>query len=207
VVEAAVGAGFAVAVPTGSEGTWNAGDCCGQALLEGVDDVAFLDAVLADAAESLPIDPDRVIVAGFSNGGMMAYRYACQRAGRLAGVMVVEGVLAASPCRPAAPIDLLQIHQLGDANVPFAGTDSASFSRDGTLPGVVASFETWSRAQRCGAAEVRRDGEIESRTARCRGARARLLVVDGGSHAWPTDLGTVDATQVLIDFFGLAPAS
>src|SRR5690348_6350105 len=78
--------GFVVAYPDGTRRiaagrpgfyTWNAGDCCGPAMEQHVDDVGFIRAMVAAIAAVQPIDKKRVYATGISNGGMMAYRLAC----------------------------------------------------------------------------------------------------------------------------------
>ena len=75
---AAADEGFVLVVPQGLWGMWNAGQCCGPAAGFGVDDVDFLDEVMAATAELAEVDPERVYMAGLSNGGLMASRYACE---------------------------------------------------------------------------------------------------------------------------------
>jgi polyhydroxybutyrate depolymerase len=55
---------------------WNAGHCCGKAASDNVDDVGFLAAAIEDVSARLKIDAARIYMVGFSNGGMMAYRFA-----------------------------------------------------------------------------------------------------------------------------------
>ena len=40
--------------------TWNGGNCCGQALVDGTDDVAFARALLDAVATRLPVDARRI---------------------------------------------------------------------------------------------------------------------------------------------------
>jgi polyhydroxybutyrate depolymerase len=58
---------------------WNAGHCCGKAAEDKIDDVGFLEAAISDVRARLRVDPKRVYVVGFSNGGMMAYRFAAEK--------------------------------------------------------------------------------------------------------------------------------
>jgi polyhydroxybutyrate depolymerase len=88
--------GFYVALPDGTpdrDGArfWNASDACCDFDNLAVDDVAYLDAILDDALARYPIDPARIYVAGFSNGGFMAHRYACDRASRVTAVVSFAG--------------------------------------------------------------------------------------------------------------------
>lgn len=112
--------GFVVAFPGGSYGSWNAGACCGRARDARVDDVAFLDEVVASVRSRVLVDSARIGVTGFSNGAMMSLRYACERAGTVAAAAVVAGPLAVD-CRAAAPVPVLALHGRADGVVPLAG--------------------------------------------------------------------------------------
>lgn len=74
---AAVDNGFVLVVPQGLWGMWNVGQCCGPAAGFGIDDVGFLDEVMAGTAALPEVDPEEVYLAGLSNGGLMAARYLC----------------------------------------------------------------------------------------------------------------------------------
>ena len=70
--------GATLAYPAGVDRSWDAGRCCGTSRTKGVDDVAFLDALLDDAAKQTPVDAARTALVGYSSGGMLTYRYLCQ---------------------------------------------------------------------------------------------------------------------------------
>lgn len=107
---------------------WNAGDTCCDLYEQGPDDVAYLDAVLDDVAAHFPVDPKRVYVLGHSNGGFMAYRYACERAGRVAAIVSLAGEASADPgrCKPSEAVSVLQIQGDADEIVPYAGGNFSS---------------------------------------------------------------------------------
>jgi len=114
-----------VAYPAAYRDSWNAGTCCGKAAAENLDDVAFLDNVIARIEAARAINTRRVYLAGFSNGGMMAYRYACERAGSVAAVAVASASLVTRTCRPARPISVAHFHGSADEAVPFGGTGNS----------------------------------------------------------------------------------
>ncbi|MHC4895280.1 MAG: CE1 family esterase, partial [Planctomycetota bacterium] len=99
--------------------TWNAGNCCGYAQQNYIDDVGFFEDLLLDLGQRYPVDLDLVCATGMSNGAMLTYRLACERPDLLAAVAPVAGSLESGP--PTAPIPLLTIFGLLDQNVPFAG--------------------------------------------------------------------------------------
>ena len=70
---------FVVAYPDGLNRAWNVngGGCCGRPAKEGIDDVGFITAAVADIGRNVSIDGSRVYAAGMSNGGMLSYTLAC----------------------------------------------------------------------------------------------------------------------------------
>ena len=109
--------GVLVAYPYGMKRSFNAGLCCGEAVVQEVDDVTFLQDVVEDLRRR---GAGRVSVVGFSNGGMMAYRFACARPELVDTVGVLSGTLEVPRC--AGPIRALHLHGTRDTAVPFEGT-------------------------------------------------------------------------------------
>jgi polyhydroxybutyrate depolymerase len=114
---------------TGSIETFNAGHCCGYAASSGIDDVAYVRAVLDDLSQRYPVDSARVYATGFSNGGMMTHRLACELSDRLAGIAAVSGSSTQRDgagnifyaCNPVRPIPVLHVHATNDRIVPYLG--------------------------------------------------------------------------------------
>ncbi len=202
------GAGaFLSVVPIGVDFSWNAGHCCGAAAARDLDDVAFVATVIDEVVERYSADPDRVYVAGFSNGAMLAYRIACERPGLLAGAAVVEGTLTIDECHADGATDLLVVHQTGDTIVPYAGTDASPIADDGRLLGVEAALGRYGEAAGCAVGGAIDTNTNSDETVDCgAGGRLRVVVVAGGTHSWPDGEGAggaVDATDLVVSFFGL----
>ncbi len=123
--------GFVLALPAGEDGTWDDEP--------GSPDVAFAGAVIDAAGEEHPLDPDRVYVTGWSGGGFMAHRLACDAADRVAAVAVLHAPLR-GPCEPARPPDVLQLAGEADDVLPDAGGTTP----DGTvLPPLRRAMRRW----------------------------------------------------------------
>ena len=86
--------GFAVAYPDGVGGCWADGRGVTAADEAGVDDVAFLRALVGTSAERYGTHPDRAVVAGVSNGAFMAHRMAIEASDQVAAP-------SRAGCRPA----------------------------------------------------------------------------------------------------------
>jgi polyhydroxybutyrate depolymerase len=111
--------GVALVAADGLGGGWS----FGRRAREGRDEAAYLDAVVADLARRIPLDRDRLWLAGFSLGGSMAWYLACERPGPFAAVVAVGGAFwepLPERCRADGP-PLLHLHGLADATVPLEG--------------------------------------------------------------------------------------
>jgi polyhydroxybutyrate depolymerase len=212
---------FAVAYPDGVSRAWNVGGgCCGIPAGSGIDDVAFISAMVGDISHTLPIDARRVYATGISNGGMLAYRLACDTT--LFAAIGPDSATLLGPCPSPAPISVIHIHGTADHNIPYAGGPGAGFAKiDGpSVPTVIAD---WRRVDRCGAASDRVSGLVTTSVATCPAGRAvELITIAGAGHQWPGSpqrpaieklLGldppstALDATQVIWQFFAAHPRS
>jgi polyhydroxybutyrate depolymerase len=121
------GTDVVLAYPDAIDGAWNderVDATSSTAHQSHIDDVAFLDHIIDDAVAADRVDPNRVAVVGFSNGGMMAAYYACVRADRVRAIAVVAGAGGAglnARCNPTRPVSVLAIHSRRDRVVPFQG--------------------------------------------------------------------------------------
>jgi poly(3-hydroxybutyrate) depolymerase len=122
-------AGLVVAYPDGWKGAWN--DCRRAApyaaKAEGVDDVAFVRALVGRLARDHGVDPARAYVLGFSNGAQLALRLALEAPDAVAGVAALGAGLpepASSDCTPAMrPVRVFLASGTRDAINPHAGGD------------------------------------------------------------------------------------
>jgi polyhydroxybutyrate depolymerase len=196
--------GVVVAYPDGIQSLlghatadWNAGECCGYAQRHDVDDVAFLRRVIDELSARLPIDQSRIYVAGFSDGGRMAYRAGCEMSDRIAAIGVVSGSLVTRACHPVRVPALVAIHGAADDEVPIDEPLPDAFSPAGPerAERLSPSLRAWARLAGCGrfverrAATAVRAGEFEG----CDHAPVMLYTIEGGTHRWPDARLTLSA--------------
>lgn len=175
---------------------WNAGYCCGKAQADRVDDAWFLDWCLGDVATAFPIDPDRVYMAGFSNGGMLAYHYATHQPRRFAAMAVVASALPEDDTLytpPDSAIPLAVIHGRTDANIPYAG---GMFKNDpeSSLPSFRSTRQTvreWVERNGCTSSPektVLYGGRVvrESWNGCPDARRVTLYTIEDFGHRWPS---------------------
>lgn len=192
--------GFVVAYPDGLDGTWNGGDCCGQARSRGVDDVGFLAALAGRIAAEDRTDPRRVYAVGFSNGAILAYAWACGRPGELAGIGPVAGAVLV-PCPAPAPLTVVAVHGSADDRVPFGGGAGAGGAQYPTVDGSLAPFLA---ADGCSPAPVLTDDPPATvGTWTCTsGFRVVRDVIAEGGHAWPGAGPEAGASDTPLDATG-----
>lgn len=190
-------AGYAVIYPAGSGRTrlltWNGGYCCGYAARAGVDDIGFLDAVVADAARRFGLDADRLYLTGMSNGSLMAEAYAATRPDAVRAVAGVAGTLDLATFSVRGAVPLLHIHGTADDHVPYGGGKGPSGLTDTTFTPVDAVISAFTRANGPGLSRSERvidprpDGMRTIETTWSKDGRplVRLLKVENGGHVWP----------------------
>lgn len=223
-------AGFVVVYPNGTGNlpnvlTWNGGGCCGFAVKNEVDDVAFVRALLDDLETVLPVDRRRIFAAGMSNGAHMVYRLACEMPERIAAVAGVAGPMGIEPCRPPRGMPVLHIHGTEDEFAPFHGGKGPRSVYGADMVSVEETVRRWVEANACpGEPRVEEfpdkvcDGtRVLRRTygPGRDGAEVVLVVVEGGGHTWPgrpplpAALGkstmNVAANDLLWEFFARHP--
>ena len=209
--------------------TWNGGNCCGEAVVDAADDVAFTAAVVGSLQGRLPLDPRRVHATGMSNGAMMAYRVAAELAGTIASIAPVAGPLALPSVAPVRPVPIVHFHGTLDQFTPLAGgVGRRSVSRVAHRP-VLDGLLDFVRANGCDPAFVREpiacadEGIFVERFTWRRpgslpGDGAGDVVfyrIDGGGHTWPgrepdsfylgRSARALDATAIMWDFFAGHP--
>lgn len=170
------------------------------------DEEGRLAALIDRLAATALVDPGRVFVAGFSDGGQLALRLGCERPDLVAGVAAVMASLPlGATCPGGTPVPTLMIHASTDPVLPFEGGEVA---RPAGLPGAVrlaspvaSAAETAAlvaRRNRCGAARLVEIPDLApddgtravQRTYEGCAAPVTQIVIDGGGHAWPgTRLG------------------
>ena len=89
----------------------------------GIDELRFTTDLLDHLQARFCVDPARVAAAGFSAGGGVTARIACELAGRVAAVATVAAGLFTEPagCRPSRPVAVLSMHGTADEVLPYSG--------------------------------------------------------------------------------------
>ncbi len=121
--------GFILVKPEGtvdSEGSqfWNATEECCDFDGSGVDDVAYLSALLDEARSLYPVST--VALVGHSNGGYMSYRLGCETPDRIDRIVVLAGATYKDEvdCLGTEPVSVWHVHGTIDDTVAYASDEA-----------------------------------------------------------------------------------
>lgn len=120
--------GFIVVYPDGMSREWNyIGDLWnipGYSLAER-DDISFLVTLIDDLSIDLNIDRSRVYLNGFSNGGFMTQRMACEVPDVFAAFAAIGSLFQPefhdNGCDESLPTPILLMHGTDDISIPWSG--------------------------------------------------------------------------------------
>jgi polyhydroxybutyrate depolymerase len=208
---------FLLAMPDGTPDSagnrfWAATDMCCNFGALGVDDVAYLNAVIDDVSRRHNVDAKRIFVIGHSNGGFMAHRLACDLAPRIAAIVSVAGAqwMDVARCKPSGKVSVVQVSGDADPIIQYGGGKMDQGALDGLgkmadlkVPRLVGGPKEYPSAQQTVADWAKLDGctgepaeadtidinpDLEGpetkvlRWKGCAGADVELWTVHGGKH-------------------------
>ena len=210
-----------VAYPDGLEAQWNY--LTGVGNNPGVDDVSFMHQVVEEISTEHPIDSSRIFAVGYSNGGFMVQRLACEADSPFNAFASVAGAgFGGMPevCDQPRPLSMMLVHGTADQVVPWPGHAAMLGGREMLLSASVPqTFAFWVAFANCGGRSEStsvplpgpRPESVEViRVTDCpRGQQVALYALVGGDHSWPripAPGGGVafDASREILEFFGLA---
>ena len=175
---------------SGQKTGWNADFCCGSGWKNKVDDVGFLEALIAQQRQKYGIAADRVFIVGFSNGAFMAQRFASERPGLVRAVVSGAGTIGTTGAngkqlQPTTPVPMLLTHGTKDVRVAYSGGMSPGDPEFDWL-----SFETtrqvWRKTNGCDEEEPKRTETTKLRTTTYKNCAAPLVTIEhlGDAHVW-----------------------
>ena len=183
-------------------------------------DVAMVDDLIDQMADTTCVDRSRVYVMGMSNGGLFVGELVCELSDRIAGAASVAGTAFPDDCAPSRPVPYIAFHGLADNILPW------SAEREAVLAGAPEFVDTFDRPIpdefieftdefQCNEIVEDQPSELIIRTtyAVCGEATLEFYAIGNGGHSWPgspssaisASLGEtnmdINATQLIWQFF------
>ena len=188
--------GFIVAYPQalGSPSVWHSGVDGSQR----VDDVAFIRILIDTLSRRYAIDPQRIYVAGHSNGAFMAYRVGSALSSTVAAIGISAGSIGRISSRgdtvrimaPGTPVSVIAFHGKADDMVPYDGGAETDGPR--RIVSTPQSIQFWVKSDGCGLVPdttVLDAGNVirTDYTACAADTEVVLYTIVDGTHKWPGD--------------------
>lgn len=184
---------FIVAYPDGVRGdgplgvrTWNAGTCCQYAVEHNINDVKFLSQMIDQLVGKYRIDAKKVYACGMSNGGMMAYRLACEIPGKIAAIAPVSCTMVYPQAfTPSRPVPIIHMQSAVDEKVPPGGGTGIGGIQ---FPPVMDGINTWVSKNNCINPPVTTEFGMYTLTKwpTCNaGVAIEYYLTKDGGHSWP----------------------
>jgi polyhydroxybutyrate depolymerase len=176
------------------------------------DDFTFLSQLIVQLTKDLPVDKNRIFVAGLQSGGHMAYTLACAIPERIAAIASISGGMpldeqkASMRCsdnKLAKPVSVMEMHGTADSFIPYEGGGGLN------APPTLDVVKYWATVDGCTGDPSANQNGITKTTAwkHCSGASVvRLDTVTGGHNTWfgstldPVQ-GEPKASAAVWDFF------
>lgn len=160
-----------------------------------VDDVAFISALIDELIIRENIDPRRVYVAGYSNGGGMANFLGVAISDKIAAIAPVAGTIVRDMDRkwqPKRPVPVLYFHGTADQLAYYEGGTAGTFR--GSSLSAEQHVQWWAKMNGCdfepACKELKKDpsGLSIKRYIYGKGRGTAKVVfyrIEGGGHTWP----------------------
>lgn len=193
--------------------TWNAGYCCDYAANNNIDDVKFIRELIDYLSGKYKIDTHRVYATGMSNGGMMAYRLACEIPDCIAAIATVSSsMVTGQSITPSRPMPVLHIHSILDTKIPQQGGVGISGYYFSPIDSVMT---IWAKVNECtsGPQVIVDDDKFKHTiwTGCDNDDVIEYYLTKDGGHSWPGGIKSrakadepshvIDANEVIWNFF------
>lgn len=194
---------FVVVYPNGIKKSWNDGrfDTISFSGKMNIDDVGFIEEILAHLDSKFYVDAEKVFACGISNGGFMVQRLAFEIPDKIKGIAVVAANLGEAQAKkmpPQKPVPALFINGTHDPLVPYYGGYVTVFrQKRGSVLSMEKTIEKWNEINGCETlAEVKVIPDKDKNDG-CRAikttwknpdnafAKVVAIKVEEGGHTWP----------------------
>lgn len=195
---------FIVVYPDGINYAWNANM---NVTVSTADDLGFIEVLAMHFQNQFNTDPLKQYLVGFSNGGFMSHKIACESSMCFAAIAAVSGNMSDTTynnCTPQFTPSVLHIHGTSDAIVPYNGGSSSGVS-------VAQTMEKWRTFLSCdptpNSAAMPNTNLIDLSsptliTYQNCVSELKHIRIDGGGHQWPGIQTLVGGAGVInMDFY------
>ncbi len=179
---------FIVCYPDGNNNAWNANM---NISVSSTDDKGFIEKITAYFRLNFNTNPQKQYLCGFSNGGFMSHKMACESDDCFAAIATVSGNMSDTVfanCNPKYLTSVLHMHGTTDAVVPYLGSITTGVS-------VSQTMEKWQQFLGCNpnpsSVDLPNPSLLDLSTVsretyfNCTNSSLELIKIANGGHQWP----------------------
>lgn len=192
---------YIVAYPQAEVEEWNEGCGCNKPARLGINDLAFVDDVIADISNNYQITPGEIYAAGYSQGALFTQNLLCKRSEvfkAIASVASPMSVQLSQSCDIEQPTSYMMVHGVGDSVLPYWGKEDSNF-------GLISSPQAVKLlAGQNGNADLVDVGwqytdTVELTAFENNGIKTQLYSISNGGHQW--SYSKFDSSREILNFF------
>ncbi|MAD73367.1 MAG: hypothetical protein CML20_00950 [Rheinheimera sp.] len=192
---------YIVAYPQSGTVEWNEGCNCNIANRLGIDDLGFVDEVVADISAKYRIQPGEVFAVGFSQGGLFTQNLACNRSSSFKAFAVVAAPMSGQlwqSCEPAEPVSIMLVMGKNDNVLPYNGYTHSNFGLVSATQ-AITRFATLNRSLPVALKQTMTNDQVEILSFSNGRQKAELFSIKQGQHQWR--FNSFDTSAEILTFF------
>lgn len=197
--------------------SWNGGICCSYAVQYEVNDVLFFTELINNLEKKYNIDSDRIFFTGFSNGGYMSHRMACELSEKINSIASLSGSIGIDKCNPQKEVSVLILHGTKDLQVPYYGGVGPA-ALDGRFDKPTQyGFDLWKNNNECDSELIKTENGniVTEKYNNCKNnSKVKLKTFFGQDHFWSRgqegllfydtkNQQNINVTKKILEFFEL----
>jgi len=194
-----VSGNYIVVYPQSKVEEWNEGCDCNKPHRLGVDDLSFVEDVVADVKNKYNIIEDELYAVGFSQGGLFTQNLMCNSKLTFNGVASVASPMSeplSQQCNIVQDTNYLMVHGKSDSTLPFEGLKHDNF-------GLISSESAIDFIAKENGIEnelkVENSGAITQYTYENDAHINQLIAIEGAGHSW--SFNEFETTKQVVKFF------
>ncbi|AZQ83720.1 alpha/beta hydrolase [Colwellia sp. Arc7-635] len=190
---------YIVVYPQSKVEEWNEGCNCNKPHRLGIDDLGFIEDVIADVRSSYNIIDNELYAVGFSQGGLFAQNVMCNsklQFKAIASVASPMSVRLSEACNIKNNTNYMMVHGKADQALPYRGLNDKNFgliSSESAIELIAKKNDIYADV------ELETVGNISKYIYKNDSHINQLIGIAGGGHRWTFD--SFDTTNEILSFF------
>ncbi|MEZ7205332.1 alpha/beta hydrolase [Pseudoalteromonas sp. DY56-GL79] len=191
---------YIVVYPKSKNEEWNEGCGCNKAHRLGVDDLGFVDQMIAEIKAKYDVIDGEIYATGFSQGGLFVQNLLCNRSETFNAIVTIAAPMSyqlGDSCNFSTPTNYRIMHGKADSVLPYNGKSHANFGLLSS-PQAIKIIANLNYEAALSVDEEIAEGVTLTHYPN-RNIQTQLISVEGAHHSW--NLPPVQTTESIMTFF------